>query len=67
MEKKCRFHQVKGFISDLHYCSLIDESISKEDIDVCYSEFEDSCEFYQFYLKKRREAIITEKVKEELG
>lgn len=67
MGNQCKFYRLKGIVSMIHYCSLIDETIDKNDVDVCFSDDEDACEFYKFYIKKKREAIISEKIKEELS
>lgn len=67
MKYRCKFYQSKGLLTPIDYCSLIDEKIAESDRDICFSKYEDACEFYHLYLQKRRESMIIEKVEEELG
>lgn len=67
MKFQCKFYRTKGLITPISYCSLIDETIAESEKNVCFSKYEEACEFYHLYITKRRESLILEKVEEELG
>lgn len=67
---ECKFYESKsaGFFSDSYdFCNLIDEGIEDKEVDNYCRENHSECPYYKYYLKKKRELLIEEMVREELG
>lgn len=59
----------KLFGPEQYSCSLVEEIIEDLNInknDLCISDFS-KCDYYQKYLKFRRDSLIKKRIEEELG